>query len=1004
MSIFSSLSEKYDQIWQYFIRPPRIKYSEEDLGPSSYSLYETDTQVVRTSFDIPHKKYVLKTSLYTPGENATKSLLIYLHSHSGSQLEGKGLVDVLLPHGTCLCTFDFGGAGRSTGKYISLGYKEHKELKTVLNYLISTYKFEKISIYGKSMGAVAALLLIGKNPEMFPQIETLIQDSPFARLEDVVSNIVEKNASKIPKQFINGFVHILNSSIKERANFSIFDLNPIEYVDEIEQKCIFVKGELDDLIKDKEFDELVYEYSGEKSVFTIKGSTHSEQRLPVTEPLKEAFISLVTKGVLLTEEQSIKINEERILKEKKLEHENYTASGSTNAQAFTLANINSKFMKTFNSTISSESEALKWKRTRQRSYYDAYSLNGKVIHNNFSVLKEVNGLTKVDDKGGRKTPQYNTDSVRQSLAGLVNLSVIKKEGEQGNIDSIKNHKAIKRSNKINISMTKRDIQTEINDSKKNNSTNISMEKRTSITHHAKNLNEIIQETGVKIVPNDYHTRKLSLNLDHYAKDMKLFGSDNQKLNQTFQKQNSSSKFDLSNQNCQNHIISSDNNNGIRRSDKKIINNYLDNKFTNSYSGKNPMSEKILDQAKNKNSISYQDFSRKKLSSKNLENVIKTKVVIKPNENLFSKATNNSFAVFSNNPGEENNFTFFKSNSHRAGNGKFNKNIISNNLTPKAEQTIIESSRMSTTNKFDVSTTNNTSEGFIYDDSMNTNKMRTESNEVYGKVYFSGTKNQPPLNTGKSNSKGMPSRNLITNPKSISQNLKSIIQMQKNNGNTKNEYYEPTKNISNRYFIPSQSVNTNVNGHFIMNMNGQGNNSKQNNSQSYENTSGSNLNYETTNEGSNTQTTLLSAKNYGTNQRVLATSIKQNVHNQHQNSFSKNPTKVEVQKNPVSSKENQAIVNQSNPRESSFNPKENIGLVYERKNSDKNLYSQTFSNMNYGYNSKVSDNKNNLGNIKSFSRFIKPNFVENSTKKGNNQIIQKVNGNYLFQNVNDEHSS
>ena len=143
----------------------------------------------------------------------------------------------------------------------------------------------------------------------------------------------------------------MNSSIKERAKFDIFELNPIENAEGIQQKCIFVKGEFDDLIKKKEFDKLVKVYTGEKAVFIIKESTHSEQRLPVTEPFKEAFLSLVKDSVILSEEEALKKGEQKTLNEKKLEQDNYmnhTISGSTNNQPFSLSNINSTFMKTFN--------------------------------------------------------------------------------------------------------------------------------------------------------------------------------------------------------------------------------------------------------------------------------------------------------------------------------------------------------------------------------------------------------------------------------------------------------------------------------------------------------------------------------------------------------------------------------------------------------------------------------------------------------------------------------
>jgi hypothetical protein len=144
MSLFSNLTDKYEEIWKSFIRPPRHQYSQADLGPSEYQLCDDETYCTSESFKIPHKNYSLVGNLWTPSrqqQNSTsdldgftnnpsnqpqtrpqksKSVVLYLHSMSGCQLEGKFLVDYLLPHNISVCTLDFGGAGNSTGILLTL--------------------------------------------------------------------------------------------------------------------------------------------------------------------------------------------------------------------------------------------------------------------------------------------------------------------------------------------------------------------------------------------------------------------------------------------------------------------------------------------------------------------------------------------------------------------------------------------------------------------------------------------------------------------------------------------------------------------------------------------------------------------------------------------------------------------------------------------------------------------------------------------------------------------
>lgn len=54
--------------------------------------------------------------------------IIYLHGNSGSRLEALPLVSSILRHKIGLLSFDFSGAGRSEGEYISLGWYERDDV------------------------------------------------------------------------------------------------------------------------------------------------------------------------------------------------------------------------------------------------------------------------------------------------------------------------------------------------------------------------------------------------------------------------------------------------------------------------------------------------------------------------------------------------------------------------------------------------------------------------------------------------------------------------------------------------------------------------------------------------------------------------------------------------------------------------------------------------------------------------------------------------------------
>jgi pimeloyl-ACP methyl ester carboxylesterase len=104
--------------------------------------------------------------------------VIYLHGNCSSRLEAVDLVDFLLPKNMSLFCFDFAGCGQSEGEYISLGYHESEDLRVIMYHLRKYRGASAIALWGRSMGAVTALLYADKDPS----IAALVLDSPFSSM------------------------------------------------------------------------------------------------------------------------------------------------------------------------------------------------------------------------------------------------------------------------------------------------------------------------------------------------------------------------------------------------------------------------------------------------------------------------------------------------------------------------------------------------------------------------------------------------------------------------------------------------------------------------------------------------------------------------------------------------------------------------------------------------------------------------------------------------------
>lgn len=60
-----------------------------------------------------------------------------MHGNCGCRLDSFDAVSILLRDGISVFCFDFSGSGLSEGQYISLGYYERDDVKTVVEYLRS---------------------------------------------------------------------------------------------------------------------------------------------------------------------------------------------------------------------------------------------------------------------------------------------------------------------------------------------------------------------------------------------------------------------------------------------------------------------------------------------------------------------------------------------------------------------------------------------------------------------------------------------------------------------------------------------------------------------------------------------------------------------------------------------------------------------------------------------------------------------------------------------------
>ena len=266
------LGNKYDDLWRYVIRPEKDDYTLADLGPSKFK--HNNNFFKRTDFTLTNKRNLkLCCSFWEPEQRKYPKLpcVIYLHGNSSSRTEIYPELYYLLSSDITVFAFDFSGCGKSEGEYISLGWYERDDVECVVNYLRSTDKVTTIGLWGRSMGAVTAIMYGDRDPS----IAGLVLDSPFCSLKTLTEELAKERASSIPNFVLNQGVKMIRETIKEKAKFDINDIEPKVYAERCFIPALFCHGLNDTFVNVHHCQDLYDVYAGEKNVTYVEGDHNS---------------------------------------------------------------------------------------------------------------------------------------------------------------------------------------------------------------------------------------------------------------------------------------------------------------------------------------------------------------------------------------------------------------------------------------------------------------------------------------------------------------------------------------------------------------------------------------------------------------------------------------------------------------------------------------------------------------------------------------------------------
>jgi len=169
---------------------------------------------------------------------------------------------------------DLSGSGWSDGEFISLGHHEQQDLRVVLDHLRTCSFVSSIGLWGRSMGAVTAILRASEDPS----IAACVLDSPFSSLRKVAEELVANKRINMPGFLTEFALHLVRGEVQSRAGFDIDTLSPIKVAPKVLVPALFAVASEDTFVLPHHTEELCKAWGGsERTVMQVAGSHNSSR-------------------------------------------------------------------------------------------------------------------------------------------------------------------------------------------------------------------------------------------------------------------------------------------------------------------------------------------------------------------------------------------------------------------------------------------------------------------------------------------------------------------------------------------------------------------------------------------------------------------------------------------------------------------------------------------------------------------------------------------------------
>jgi pimeloyl-ACP methyl ester carboxylesterase len=295
----------YEHAVRAIIRPPRASYTTVDLGPPEFVLPGGDPKVryrrsdaelvngVGATLQCSHWEPVHRPRAPDGRPVSVLPCVVYLHGNSSCRVAAMEVLPLVLAAGWTCVAFDFMGCGRSDGEWVTLGHTELADLQRVLAALrergpaaselgMSGRATGRVVLYGRSMGAVTAILAAARDPS----IAAVVADSPFSSLRGLIDELLRRARSQagcagalLPGCVLSYFLQLVRRTVRERTGMDLNDLAPAAAAPRCAQPALFCAGSEDLFVSPGHARACCAAWGGkDKEFFPLPGCDHNTVR------------------------------------------------------------------------------------------------------------------------------------------------------------------------------------------------------------------------------------------------------------------------------------------------------------------------------------------------------------------------------------------------------------------------------------------------------------------------------------------------------------------------------------------------------------------------------------------------------------------------------------------------------------------------------------------------------------------------------------------------------